>query len=81
MSDDVKVNDTTVVVLDADATLDEIVKQYEQHEKTILGLQIFLEFTIGADLYFSNPTSQVSSKFKFPNCSYKTYNHFTLYKN
>lgn len=37
MSDDEKFNDIPVLVLDADTTLDEIVKQYKKHELTILG--------------------------------------------
>lgn len=37
MSNDEKFNTIPVLVLDADTTLDEIVKQYKAHEMTILG--------------------------------------------
>lgn len=37
MSNDEKFNTIPVLVLDADATLDEIVQQYKKHETIILG--------------------------------------------
>lgn len=37
MSNDEKFNTVPVLVLDADATLEEIVKQYKEHEMMILG--------------------------------------------
>lgn len=44
MSNDEKFNEIPVLVLDADATLDEIVQQYKKHEMTILGKLLMLIF-------------------------------------